>query len=421
MKPIRLVAIVFIYIGVSAAWGILGTSVALRTEGSLSDLRDEVSALWGTPLEQPAPTLVVEETVTFRDDKGKQQSRTVSHQLVPESSDIEVSLHSDARRKGLLWYRTYGVEFEGSYTVKHDYTRSPVLTAKFHFPSAQAIYDDFHFSVNGREAAPGADLEEGVSQSLPVKPGQPAKIRIHYESRGLDSWTYVFDEGVSQVKNFKMVVNTDFRRLNFPTNSLSPTHKEVTESGWRLTWDFASLISGLQVGVETPEEPNPGPIIYRITFFAPVGLLFFLSVVVIIGLMRRQNLHPMHYFFVGGGFFAFHLLMAYLGDHVEVRLTFLICALVSVALVVSYLVRAIGWNFAIRVAAPAQLLFLVLFSYAFFFKGYTGLAITLASILTLGIMMHVTAKVDWETRFQTRAAERKPPTPPPAPPPAQGS
>ena len=50
-------------------------------------------------------------------------------------------------------------------------------------------------------------------------------------------------------------------------------------------------------------------------------------------------------------------------------------------------------------AAPAQLIFLVLFSYAFFFKGYTGLSITLASILTLGILMHVTAKVDWEGRL----------------------
>ena len=43
----------------------------------------------------------------------------------------------------------------------------------------------------------------------------------------------------------------------------------------------------------------------------------------------------------------------------------------------------------------------MLFSYAFFFEGYTGLTITLASILTLAILMHVTAKVDWESRFRT--------------------
>jgi inner membrane protein involved in colicin E2 resistance len=150
-----------------------------------------------------------------------------------------------------------------------------------------------------------------------------------------------------------------------------------------------------------PEPPNPGEMVSRISFFAPVGLLFFLTVVVIMGLMRGRNLHPMHYFFVAGGFFAFHLLMAYLADHLDLRLTFLTCAAVSVLLVLSYLVRAVGANFALRVAAPAQLIFLVLFSYAFFFKGYTGLSITLASILTLALLMHVTAKVDWESRFRT--------------------
>jgi len=41
------------------------------------------------------------------------------------------------------------------------------------------------------------------------------------------------------------------------------------------------------------------------------------------------------------------------------------------------------------------MVFLVLFSYAFFFEGYTGLVITVSAILTLAIMMQLTAKVDW--------------------------
>jgi inner membrane protein involved in colicin E2 resistance len=71
------------------------------------------------------------------------------------------------------------------------------------------------------------------------------------------------------------------------------------------------------------------------------------------------------------------------------------------------------------VAAPAQLIYLVLFSYAFFFEGYTGLTITVASIVTLAALMHITAKVDWEARFQRPERQPHPPAPPPAPPPAQ--
>lgn len=274
MTASRLASVFLIFVGVSAAWGILGASVNQRTQTSLRQLHEQVAGLWGSPLAQGAPQLTVQETIHSKDAKGRPQQELVSHQLVPDSSDLRVSLHSDARRKGLLWYRTYTVEFDGAYTLKHTYTRQPELIAKFFFPAADAIYDDFRFSVNGEEAQPAAQMQQGLKHSAPLPPGKPATIEVHYKSRGLDNWTYVFDSGVSQVKNFKMVVDTDFQRFDFPARSLSPTRKEKANPGWRLTWEFASLISGFQAGVEMPEQTNPGPVTARITYFAPVGLLF---------------------------------------------------------------------------------------------------------------------------------------------------
>ncbi|NIM06573.1 MAG: hypothetical protein GTO55_09070, partial [Armatimonadetes bacterium] len=390
MKASRLAVIFVIYVGVCLAWAILGGTVSMRTQESLGRLRSQVAGLWGSPMEQKAPNLMVRETVPTKDDKGRIKNKEVRHDVIPDSSDIKVTLHSDARRKGLLWYRTYAVEFDAVYTVKHDYTQKPELIAQFFFPVKETIYNDFEFSINGQQITSGGANMQAVEQSIPLPPGETATIKVHYASRGLDNWTYLFDGGVSQVKNFKMVVDTDFHRFDFPAKSLSATTKQKTEDGWLLTWQFASLISGFRAGVEVPEEINPGAVIARITYFAPVGLLFFMAIVVIIGMMRRQNLHPMHYFFVGGAFFAFHLLMAYLGDHLELRLTFLISAIVSVLLVASYLIRVIGANFTLKVIAPAQIIYLILFSYAFFFQGYTGLTITIASILTLAILMQIT-------------------------------
>jgi hypothetical protein len=48
--------------------------------------------------------------------------------------------------------------------------------------------------------------------------------------------------------------------------------------------------------------------------------------------------------------------------------------------------------------------YLVLFSYAFFLEGYTGLAITVCCILTLFVVMQYTAKTDWETLFLAKKA-----------------
>ncbi len=41
---------------------------------------------------------------------------------------------------------------------------------------------------------------------------------------------------------------------------------------------------------------------------------------------------------------------------------------------------------------------LVLFSYAFFFKGFTGLAITIGAIITLFVVMQMTARIEWGTK-----------------------
>jgi len=60
-------------------------------------------------------------------------------------------------------------------------------------------------------------------------------------------------------------------------------------------------------------------------------------------------------------------------------------------------------------AAGAQLAYMVLFSYSFFIDGYSGLTITVGSILTLAFLMIATAKVDWSQRFSRRTQITPPP------------
>ncbi len=69
----------------------------------------------------------------------------------------------------------------------------------------------------------------------------------------------------------------------------------------------------------------------------------------------------------------------------------------------SYLRLVAGAEYAILRAGLAQLVFLVLFSYAFFFEGYTGLTVTVGAVLTLFLMMQLTARLDWGAVFARRA------------------
>jgi inner membrane protein involved in colicin E2 resistance len=151
-----------------------------------------------------------------------------------------------------------------------------------------------------------------------------------------------------------------------------------------------------------PARLQPGPLAGEISYFAPVSLFFFFFVMLMVTTLRRIELHPMNYFFLAAAFFAFHLLLAYLVDHISVHAAFLIASLVSTGLVVSYLRLVTGLQFAAREAGLAQFLYLVLFSYAFFFRGFTGLAITLGSIVTLFVAMQITGRVRWAEFFGER-------------------
>jgi inner membrane protein involved in colicin E2 resistance len=200
-------------------------------------------------------------------------------------------------------------------------------------------------------------------------------------------------------------MKTNFKDINFPDNTLSPSEKHETASGWDLKWSYKNLVSGYQIAMEMPEKLQPGPLAGKISFFAPVSLFFFFFIMFIITTMRGIELHPMNYFFLAAAFFSFHLLLAYLVDHVSIHAAFAVSSVVSVFLVVSYLRLVIGIQFASREAAIAQFVYLVLFSYAFFLKGFTGLAITIGSVVTLFVVMQVTGRIHWAQKLAATTPE----------------
>jgi hypothetical protein len=415
MTTARLLAIAFIYLCAAAAWALLGGSLVVRTGESDARLSREVALLWGGTHVQVAPHVTVQRprTVTEQIQDRDAQGRTVTREVTKQTLDsvtvpldrnrVQVSLHLDQRQKGLLWYDTYAVRFSGHWRVRNPDATPRRLVVRFAFPSADAIYDEFAFRVGGVGTPDVSDLSRGVEAAVDVPAGGEVPIEVAYRSRGLGDWTYAFArEGVSPVRDFELVMTTDFAAIDFPAGTMSPTAKEREGDGWRLTWRFASLVTGQRIGMDLPDRVNPGPLAARITWFAPVGLLFFLTVMVILGVLRGRALHPMNYAFVCAAFFAFHLLLAYLVDHLDIHVSFLIAAITSVALVVSYLRVVAGTRSALHEAGLAQFVFLVLFSYAFFFEGYTGLTVTVGAIVTLFVLMQMTARVDWGAVFARR-------------------
>jgi inner membrane protein involved in colicin E2 resistance len=238
-----------------------------------------------------------------------------------------------------------------------------------------------------------------------VGPGETASLHVAYRSQGLDSWRYELGNGIAQARDFMLTMQTNFRDIDFADDTLSPTSKELVPCGWRLTWQYSNLVSGFQIGMTMPQKLQPGPLAGEISYAAPVSLFFFFFLMFVIATLRNIELHPVNYFFLATAFFAFHLLLAYLVDHISIHAAMILASLVSVALLISYLRLVAGLRFAALEAGTAQLIYLVLFSYAFFWKGFTGLAITVIAIITLFVVMQATGRIRWSERF---AAERAP-------------
>ena len=425
----RIAAITFIFLCTAFAWGILGATIFQRTydSGSASDSR--VVSTWGSPQTQSPPQASFDEQVPNKEEKtenGKKivtvTQETVTRWLPPESSHINVDLNLEHRQKGLLWYNTYKVAFGGAYSFRNPSDKDQNVIFKLDFPTAQAIYDDLVFTVNDLPVAL-TNAKNNASGTVRMKAGGVAMLKVGYKSQGLNDWRYNFGRpadangsDVAQVRDFSLRMTTNFKDVDFPDNTLTPTEKHETANGWDLDWKFTNLVSGYQIAMTMPEHLQPGPLAGRISFFAPVSLFFFFFLMLIITTMRGIELHPMNYFFLAAAFFSFHLLLAYLVDHVSIHLAFGVCSAVSVFLVVSYLRLVVGTRFAAREAALAQFIYLVAFSYAFFLKGFTGLAITIGSIITLFVVMQATGKIRWRERFSAPAPMEQlaPPTPVPS-------
>ena len=276
----RIAAIGFIFFCTAIAWAILASTIFYRTYSSDTQLRGKVASSWGAPQEQCPPTATYVEG-SWRQvpavKNGKEILRTIDDRryipLTLEKSRVNAALHADYRRKGLLWYSTYQVQFAGAYEFVNPDDRPRNVTFTLHLPAEQAIYDDMVFTVNGAPLVLESQKSETYG-STTVLPHQTAVLNVGYRSQGLDTWHYSFGDQVSQVHDFELRLSTDFKGFDFPENTLSPTQENKIGQGSELVWSYKNLVSGYKIGLALPQKLQPGPLAGRISAFAPIVAVF---------------------------------------------------------------------------------------------------------------------------------------------------
>ncbi len=166
MHPVlRLFGIIIVFCVATVAWIWLGASTKSRNDEQSTTLRGAVMELWGQEQSQRAPTfrfeyktLHDEVSVETVEGVSKEVRRTVTkavnEEQSPRSTDLAVHLNLDQRRKGLVWYALYDVNFQGTWTYKHEHEHAGTLRLLFKFPDAAGLYDDFRFCGQRRRPGP---------------------------------------------------------------------------------------------------------------------------------------------------------------------------------------------------------------------------------------------------------------------------
>src|SRR5882762_4332227 len=315
----RILAIAAIFLGASLAWAILGSTIFARTYSAGNSLSGRVASTWGAPQEQAPPEVqyvwMESQTVTAEENGKKvtrEERRERGQAVSLDSSRVEAQIHVDYRQKGLLWFSTYKVIFDGAYTFLNPTSREEEFVFRLPFPAQQAVYDNVQLLLDDKPLALTFSGSQAVARTR-LTPGAKSVLKAAYRSQGLDNWKYTFardnadgsGKEISQARDFHLLVKTDFSGFDFPDSSLSPTEKRQTANGWELEWNYQNLVSGFDIALKMPQKLQPGPLAGRISYFAPVSLFFFFFLVFILSTLRGNDLHPMNYFFLACAFFAF--------------------------------------------------------------------------------------------------------------------
>ena len=397
-KPSHLVLLGLVFATISILWIMLGESLSNRSIAASRKLAAQVEGNWGPHLEHSHPLATVR-TVGAAAARGT---------LMPESGTVNLKLDFKPRKKGLITHRTYVVNFDADYAWNNPEATDRQLEIEFAIPGRSTRVDQYELSLDGK-VTDEAPVDGIVKASMLIPAGATKHMTVKYSALGKDTWSYLLGPG-GKARNFTLTMDTNFTDYNVPAGVESPTSSTLRDGRMIHTWSFPNVTGVAAVGLEVPDFADIAKTAARMNFFGPLSLGLFFLVLVIAALRMNVYLHVMHFVLLGAACFAFQLLFSYSVDVMPPVLAFGVAALVSMALVASYLKLVAGASF-MGLALAAQAAYIVIFNATFFFEGYTGLTLTIMGIITLALIMTGTAKMDWNAVLGLDPPDNAPPVP----------
>ena len=330
----RLLAIGFVWLCCAGAWAILGSTLAFRSGAASGGLLREVhgpvgpAARPGATRPRGGPRRTARRSEEQHYDEKEQRyyeverekDVTTERDLPLESSDVDARARARAPPQGApLVPDLRRRRSRGRYAFRNDSARRRARSRST-FPLERAASP----TTASRRATPRARrstsaFEDGQARfARRLDAGE--RPRLHGPLPGARDGALVVRHARRRARagggagaRLRAGARDRLRRGGLPAgDALADASTAPRAAAGRGTWRFDQIVGTAPVGIVLPERLNPGPLASKITFFAPVSLLFFFFVTGVLLAARGRSIHPMNYFLLACAFFAFHLLFAYL-------------------------------------------------------------------------------------------------------------
>ena len=347
--------------------------------------------------------------------------------LLPERLDATVELDTELRRRGIYVARVFHSlnrlrgHFAWPMPAAGPDERAPIRygppTLALGIEDIRGIGPELTLTLGDERIAFESGgflplLGDGVHATLPsaltVAPGAPIAFTIDLPLQGTDSLS------VAPIgRETRVTMHSDWPHPSF-TGELLPNMRTVGPAGFEAAWQTSFLATNLLELVNrclaSTTCSRLSPPVVGVTLIDPVdqyvhtdraikyGVLFIaltFAGFLLVEVLRRIQLHPMHYGLVGLALALFFLLLLSLSEHLGFALAYLLAATACVSLLGYYLAYVLhsgrlGGGFGAALALLYALLYGILSA-----EDYALLMGSLLLFAVLATFMLLTRRVDW--------------------------
>lgn len=392
----------------------------------------EVSATWGGPQTIAGPIMTVPYTLVWTDSAGRQQRGAGRAHFLARDLQIQGSLHTQARKRGIFDVVVYHTELK----VAGRFARPDMTSIR---PSPESIdWENATITLGVSDprglthkaalqfAGHEAPFSGGVAEVGMFHTGIQARIPRPESLQQAADQAFAFTLELNGTRDIRFLPAADETSVNLTAawphpsffGSPLPEHQGTDDGGFAARWhapDFARPYPARWTSAEMNREQLQGQaqasafgvsliqpvdiyhqaeraVKYAALFIVMTFLVFFLWEI-----LHTALLHPMQYAFVGFALFVFYLLLVSISEHAGFDMAYLVSAAVTTLLIGGY-ARAVLQGRRQGASVLAALSSLYGFLYLLLrLEDYALLAGSIGLFVVLAGVMYLTRRMDWYT------------------------